>query len=36
MNKHVAASVVAGAMIMGLAALAGAAVPKKEFVGSEK
>lgn len=36
MNKHVVSSVVVGAMMMGLAALAGAADSKKEFIGSEK
>ncbi len=36
MNNHAVSIVVAGAMVMGLAALAGAADSKKEFVGSEK
>ncbi len=36
MNKHVAVSVIAGVMMLGLTAVAGAAkAPKKEFVGSE-
>ena len=36
MNKHLVTSAVAGALIIGLAAVAGAAkAPKKEFAGSE-
>jgi predicted CXXCH cytochrome family protein len=36
MKKHVVATVVAGALMLGLTALADAADPKGEFVGSEK